>query len=63
MLVELAVPFWAAVARLEHAEWLAERERSIEAKPLLDEARPVFERLRAARFLERARALETVEAS
>ncbi|MFY9586206.1 MAG: hypothetical protein WAT66_01985, partial [Actinomycetota bacterium] len=59
MLVELAVPFWAAVARLEHAEWLAERGRTGEAQPLIAGASPVFERLRAAPFLERARAIES----
>ncbi len=57
MFVEMEVPFWAAVARLEHAEWLAERGRITEAQPLLADALPVFERLKAEPFAERARAV------
>ena len=63
MFVELTTPFWAAVTRLEHAEWLAERGRANEAQPLLAEATPMFERLRAAPFIARAKNLvgESVE--
>jgi class 3 adenylate cyclase/tetratricopeptide (TPR) repeat protein len=57
MFVELAAPFWAAVTRLEHAEWLAERGRTSEAQPLLADATPGFERLRAAPFVARAKNL------
>jgi class 3 adenylate cyclase/tetratricopeptide (TPR) repeat protein len=53
--VEMEVPFWAAGAQLEHAEWLAERGRGGEAQPLLAEAVPVFERLRAQPFVDRAK--------
>jgi hypothetical protein len=64
MFVEMAVPFWAAVVQLEHAEWLAER-RADEATPLLAGSEPVFERLKARPYIERARALvaHPVEAS
>ena len=50
---EIAVPFYMAVTLLEHGEWLAQAGRSDEASPLLDEAREVFERLRAKPWLER----------
>src|SRR5207247_4496000 len=38
MFIEMAVPFWAAVAQLEHAEWLAERGRAADAEPLIASA-------------------------
>jgi len=60
MFVEIAVPFWAAVGRLEHAEWLAERGRMADAQPLIAEAMPVFERLRAVPFVARAQNATTV---
>jgi class 3 adenylate cyclase/tetratricopeptide (TPR) repeat protein len=65
MFIEMAVPFWAAVTQLEHAEWLAERGRADDARPLIDAALPVFERLRTIPFLRRARNVvgETIEAS
>jgi predicted ATPase/class 3 adenylate cyclase len=50
---ELAVPFWLGVTLLEHGEWLVTEGRADEAEPLLDEARGIFERLRAAPYLER----------
>jgi len=50
---ELAVPFHLAVTRLEHGEWLAVEGRAEEAEPLLVEAREVFERLEARRWLDR----------
>jgi tetratricopeptide (TPR) repeat protein len=50
---ELAVPFHLAVARLEHGEWLVAESRAEEAEPLLVEAREVFERLDAKRWLDR----------
>jgi class 3 adenylate cyclase/tetratricopeptide (TPR) repeat protein len=54
MLRELETPFWMAVTLLEHGEWLVRQERSEDAKPLLDEAREIFERLQAVPWLERA---------
>jgi class 3 adenylate cyclase/tetratricopeptide (TPR) repeat protein len=60
MFIEMEVPFWAAVAQLEHAEWLAERGRNDEAQPLLAEATPVFERLRARPFSDRAKMVVAV---
>jgi tetratricopeptide (TPR) repeat protein len=57
MLLELEVPFWTAVVRLEHAEWLAERGRIAEARPLIEDALPVFERLRVGPMTARAQAI------
>ena len=53
MLRELETPFWMAVTLLEHAEWLVRQQRDEDAKPLLDEAREVFERLEATPWIER----------
>jgi predicted ATPase/DNA-binding SARP family transcriptional activator len=50
---ELSRPFDVAVALLEHGEWLAGQGRRNDAEPLLDEAQEIFERLRAAPWLER----------
>jgi predicted ATPase/class 3 adenylate cyclase len=50
---ELAVPFHLAVTRLEHGEWLTVEGRAEEAEPLLVEAREIFERLEAKRWLDR----------
>ncbi len=50
---ELAVPFYLAVTRLEHAEWLTADGRAEEAQPLLAQAREAFEQLGASRWLER----------
>jgi hypothetical protein len=50
-------PFDLAVVLLEHAEWLVAEGRAAEARPLLDEAREIFERLRAAPWLERLAAV------
>jgi class 3 adenylate cyclase/tetratricopeptide (TPR) repeat protein len=59
---EYSVPFWLAVTQLEHAEWLSGQGRSLEADPLLAEARGTFERLEAAPWLDRAGgALATAE--
>jgi class 3 adenylate cyclase/tetratricopeptide (TPR) repeat protein len=56
---ELSVPFYVAVTRLEHAEWLASQDRRDEARPLLTEAGDIFARLEAKPWLERvARASE-----
>jgi tetratricopeptide (TPR) repeat protein len=50
---ELAFPFYLAVTRLEHAEWLASQGRTEETQPLMAEARGIFEDLEARPFLER----------
>jgi hypothetical protein len=42
-----------AVTRLEHGEWLAGEGRAEEAEPLFAEARELFERLDAKRWLDR----------
>ena len=54
LLRELATPFPMAVVLLEHAEWLASCGQGERAQTALHEARPVFERLRAVPWLERA---------
>ena len=53
MFRELAVPFWMAVTLVEHGEWLVGAGRAYDAKPLVDEAGEIFERLEAAPWLER----------
>jgi tetratricopeptide (TPR) repeat protein len=53
---ELPFPFYAAVTKLEHAEWLVGEGRAGEAEPLLAEAGDVFEQLQAAPWLARVRA-------
>jgi tetratricopeptide (TPR) repeat protein len=50
---ELSMPFWLAVAQLEHGEWLAEQGRPAEAEPLLEEADEIFSRLEARPWLKR----------
>src|SRR5207247_8749783 len=50
---EIGTPFWLAQTLLEHGEWLGEQGRAEEAKLLLEEARGIFERLRATPWLER----------
>jgi predicted ATPase/class 3 adenylate cyclase len=49
----IETPFELAVVQLEHGEWLMGAGRRDEAQPLLDEAREIFERLRATPWLER----------
>jgi class 3 adenylate cyclase/tetratricopeptide (TPR) repeat protein len=50
---EIEVPFSLAVVRVEHAESLAACGRIDDAQSFLDEARGIFERLRATPWLER----------
>jgi hypothetical protein len=50
---ELGMPFYLAVTRLEHAEWLATQGRVDEAQPLLAEAGELVTRLGAKPWLER----------
>ncbi len=55
---ELALLFYLAVTRFEHAEWLVEQGRAADAEPLLADARWIFERLEAKPWLDRALAFE-----
>jgi class 3 adenylate cyclase/tetratricopeptide (TPR) repeat protein len=50
---DLGIVFWLAVTLLEHAEWLAARDRPGDAEWLLAEAREIFERLEATPWIER----------
>jgi hypothetical protein len=50
---EIGMPFWLAVALLELGEWLLAQDRSEEAEPPLGESQEIFERLKAAPWLER----------
>jgi class 3 adenylate cyclase/tetratricopeptide (TPR) repeat protein len=50
---EIEAPFYLAVVLLEHAEWLVEQGRSDAAVPLLHEARDIFNRLKAAPWVDR----------
>jgi class 3 adenylate cyclase/tetratricopeptide (TPR) repeat protein len=56
---EIERRFELAVVLLEHAEWLSDEGRPDEAEPLAAEAREIFERLRAAPYLERLDRLPT----
>ena len=56
---ELSMPFWLAVAQLEHGEWLVALGRSDEAEPLLDEAHEIFVQLDAAPWLARCEKART----
>jgi hypothetical protein len=47
------LPFWLGGALLEHAVWLASEGQESEAKPLLQQAREIFDRLGAKPWLER----------
>ena len=61
---DLGMVFWAAVADLELAEWLAGHGRSADADPLLDGAGEAFERLEATPWLDRVAELrQTVGAT
>jgi hypothetical protein len=50
---EIGTPFWLADTLLEHGEWLTGQGRTEEARPLLEEAGGIFERLQARPWLER----------
>jgi tetratricopeptide (TPR) repeat protein len=54
LLQELGIPFHLAVARLEHAEFVASERRTDEAQLLLAQASETFERLGAKPWLIRA---------
>jgi hypothetical protein len=47
------MPFWLAVVRLEHAEWLAAEGSHSDASFLLSEATQVFERIGARPWVDR----------
>jgi class 3 adenylate cyclase/tetratricopeptide (TPR) repeat protein len=51
---EIGMPFWSAVTRLEHTEWLIANGRDIEAGALLADATRTFERLQARPWLDRS---------
>jgi hypothetical protein len=51
---EMQMPFWTAVARLEHGEWLTIQGRAEEAEEMLAQAASTFADLGAAPWLERA---------
>ena len=53
LLREVGLPFAVAVTQTEHAEWLASRDRLDDARSLADEARSVFDGLRATPWVER----------
>ncbi len=55
LFAELGLVFDLAVTRFEHAERLLAEGRTLDAEPLLREAREGFEQLRAAPWLERVR--------
>jgi hypothetical protein len=50
---ELGIVFWLGVTLFENAEWLLSHDRADEAEPLFNEARGIFEELRALPWLER----------
>jgi len=51
--LEVGVPFWAGVTAFEYASWLNANAREADARPLLQEARDIFERLQAHAWLEK----------
>jgi tetratricopeptide (TPR) repeat protein len=54
---EYSLTFFVGATELEHADWLVGQGRAEDARPLLDEAREIFERLEAAPWLARCDAL------
>jgi hypothetical protein len=60
---EIAALFPLGQVLVEHAEALAAAGRGDEAAPLCDEARAIFERLRAAPWIERAAAIGAAAAA
>jgi hypothetical protein len=57
LLADFGIPFWLAVTQVEHAESLVRTGAPGDAGALAADARPTFERLRAAPWLERADAV------
>ena len=52
---QLGMPFWLAIVRFEHAEWLVTNGRQAEASPMMTLATQEFERLEARPWLDRVR--------
>jgi hypothetical protein len=52
--IEIGMPFWCAVTRLEHTEWLIANGRDSEAGSMLADATHTFERLHARPWLDRS---------
>jgi tetratricopeptide (TPR) repeat protein len=50
---EIGNPFSLAVTLLEYGEWLSGQERSEDARPMLEEAGEIFQRLKATPWLDR----------
>jgi hypothetical protein len=50
---KMQMPFWKAVSRLEHGEWLTSQGRAAEAEELLGLAAATFSELGAAPWLQR----------
>ena len=50
---EIGAMFWVAVVLVEHGEWLASHGSAEDAVTALEEARTIFERLKATPWLER----------
>ncbi|MGH2872066.1 MAG: ATP-binding protein [Solirubrobacteraceae bacterium] len=63
MFEKLGYAYWLAVARIDLAAWLIDRDRGDEAAPLLEQAIETLTLLRAAPALERARQLSETIAS
>ncbi|MFN8232399.1 MAG: hypothetical protein U0V56_02580 [Actinomycetota bacterium] len=59
----MPLPFWMGVTLLEHGEWLMGQGRPHDAEPLLDEARGIFERLRATPWIDRLDGIRAVESA
>jgi tetratricopeptide (TPR) repeat protein len=60
---ELELPFYLAVVRVEHGEWLIAQGRRDDAEGFLGEADEIFARLGARPWLERAAAARSGEAA
>jgi class 3 adenylate cyclase/tetratricopeptide (TPR) repeat protein len=60
LFAELGMPFYLAETRLDHATWAAGAGRTDEARALVEQAVPAFERLRALPYLRRASELSGV---
>jgi class 3 adenylate cyclase/tetratricopeptide (TPR) repeat protein len=49
----IGVPFWLGTTLVDHGEWLGSQGRTEEARPLLAEARSIFEELEARPWIDR----------
>ena len=50
---QIGSPFWLAATLVEQGEWFASQDREDETRPLLDEARGIFESIGAVVWLDR----------